>query len=464
MENLQKEQYEYIEKIKNIIPKLYTKKPTFCVITFGCQMNAKDSEKLSGILELSGFTEIEDENVADVVIFNTCTVRENANKRLYGRIGQLKTSYMNNKKKIIGIAGCMMQEKDEVEYIKEKYPYVKLIFGTFNVFKFAELLYDVLKENKKVYEIVDKPIDIVENLPMKNKYSFKCGVNIMYGCNNFCSYCIVPYVRGRERSRNEEDIINEIKNHIKNGVKEIMLLGQNVNSYGKDLGDKNCNFKELLQNVSKIDGLYRLRFMTSHPKDFSYDLIDVIKNNKTICKHIHLPVQSGSDRILDSMNRKYTKDEYLKLVKKIKNEIENIAITTDIIVGYPQETEEDFNDTLNLVREVEFDSVFTFKYSKRTGTKAAMMSGQVDGKIVSDRFDRLLSLVKEISERKTKEYENKIMECLIEDVEVKENMYVGRLDNNYLVYFPISDKKISDVVKVKLIKSHNFYFLGEEIK
>ena len=464
MENLQNKQYEYIEKIKNIIPKLYTKVPTFCVITFGCQMNAKDSEKLSGILELSGFTEIEDENVADVVIFNTCTVRENANKRLYGRIGQLKTSYMNNKKKIIGIAGCMMQEKDEVEYIKEKYPYVKLIFGTFNVFKFAELLYDVLKENKKVYEVVDKPIDIVENLPMKNKYSFKCGVNIMYGCNNFCSYCIVPYVRGRERSRNEEDIINEIKNHIKNGVKEIMLLGQNVNSYGKDIGDKSCNFKELLQNVSKIDGLYRLRFMTSHPKDFSYDLIDVIKNNKAICKHIHLPVQSGSDRILDSMNRKYTRDEYLKLVKKIKNEIENIAITTDIIVGYPQETEEDFNDTLNLVREVEFDSVFTFKYSKRTGTKAAMMSGQVDEKIVSDRFDRLLSLVKEISERKTKEYENKIMECLIEDVEVKENMYVGRLDNNYLVYFPISDKKISDVVKVKLIKSHNFYFLGEEIK
>ena len=463
MSDLKIEQYEYIEKLKRIVKNNYLETPTFCVVTFGCQMNAKDSEKLAGILELVGFREIADENAADIVIFNTCTVRENANNRLYGRIGQLKTSFYKNENKIIGICGCMMQEKSEVEYVKKKYPYVKLIFGTFNLFKFAEILYEVISKNKKVYEVIDKPIEIVDNLPMKNKYSFKCGVNIMYGCNNFCSYCIVPYVRGRERSRNFDDIIDEIKLHIKNGVKEIMLLGQNVNSYGNDLKDEKCSFKDILLRVSNIEGLYRLRFMTSHPKDFSYDLIDVIKKSKTICKHIHLPVQSGSNKILNSMNRKYTREHYLDIINHIKSEIKNISITTDIIVGYPTETEDDFNDTIDLIKQVEFDSVFTFKYSKREGTKAALMDGHIADDIVSKRFDRLLEVVREIADKKTKQYIGIESEALIEDIEIDKKMFVGRLDNNYLVYFPMSKKNIGDIARVRLKEAHNFYFIGEEI-
>ncbi len=462
MNNFTEEQYKYIEKIKTITSE-YQTIPKCCIVTFGCQMNAKDSEKLLGILLSCGYEETDDEEIADIVIFNTCTVRENANQRLYGRIGQLKNSAMKNKNKIIGICGCMMQEEDEVLNIKKKYPYVKIIFGTYNIHALAEILYKALTTKEKVYEVLKEPIAIVEDLPIENKFKFKCGINIMYGCNNFCSYCIVPYVRGRERSRNEEDILNEIKFHVKNGVKEIMLLGQNVNSYGNDKNDENINFVNLLKKVVKVEELKRVRFMTSHPKDFSYELIEVIKENDKICKHIHLPIQSGSNDILKSMNRKYTREEYLELVEKIKNNIEDVSITTDIIVGYPNETERDFEDTIDIIKKVEFDSVFTFKYSKRTGTKAAEMAGQVDDSVVTDRFNRLLEVVNEVVGSKSKKYINKIVEVLVEDIEREKDMLVSRTGNNYLVYFKSNKYKIGDFAKVKIVKSHGFYFTGEEV-
>ena len=339
---------------------------TYKIVTFGCQMNARDSEKLAGVLEKKGYVEGVDEQSADIVIFNTCTVRENANMRLYGRVGQLKKSCQENKHKIVGICGCMMQEKDEVDTIRAKYPHVKLIFGTHNIDDFEKLLDKAILDNKRVVEVLDEADGIEKEMPSKRVFPFKCGVNIMYGCNNFCTYCIVPYVRGRERSRTAKSIIEEIERFVKDGVIEVMLLGQNVNSYkGKldDSSDKILSFPELLSMVCKIKGLKRVRFMTSNPKDLSDELIDVICENGNCCRHIHLPVQSGSNKILELMNRHYTKEKYLDLVKKIKSKINDVAITTDVIVGFPGETEEDFFETIDLIKKAEFDSVFTFEYS-----------------------------------------------------------------------------------------------------
>lgn len=460
------EQLNYIEEIQNLISNnIIPKNLSYKVITFGCQMNAKDSEKLEGILINCGFTEAIDENSADIVMFNTCTVRENANQRLYGRIGQLKNSALKNKNKIIGICGCMMQEAEEVELIKNKYPYIKLIFGTHNIYQFAELLYNVLINHKKIIKVENEATDIVENLPTKNKYSFKCGINIMFGCNNFCTYCIVPYVRGRERSRSSKDIINEIKYQIKNGVIEVMLLGQNVNSYANDLNSDESvkNFPQLLNEVCKIDGLKRVRFMTSHPKDLSDELIQVIKNNNKICKHIHLPLQSGSDNILKMMNRKYTKSDYINLVDKIKNEIPEVSITTDIIVGFPGETEEDFNETLDVVKYCKFNAVYSFQYSKRTGTKASTMPNQIDEKTMKTRFDKLLDVIKIESSLSAEKYVNNIYDCLIEDIEKDKNLLVGRLGSNYLVYLKGPNELLGNIVNVKIVKSHGFYFDGEII-
>ena len=458
MREILKNELEYIEKIKNIVGD--EKKAT--VITFGCQMNAKDSEKYEGILEKCGFKLCNDEENADFVLFNTCTIRENANKRLYGRIGQLKNSYYKNKNKIIGICGCMMQEEDEVSYIKNKYPYVKLIFGTHNIYNFPKLLYDVLKEQKRNIEIVPDNNIIVENLPSHRKYSFKCGINIMFGCNNFCSYCIVPYVRGREKSRNSEDIINEIKNLVKDRVVEVMLLGQNVNSYGND--NSNYSFPELLENVSKIEGLKRIRFMTSHPKDFSDELIEVIKNNKNICRHIHLPLQSGSNKILKLMNRKYTREHYLNIINKIKNNIKDVSITTDIIVGFPNEDEEDFNDTLSIIKEVGFDSVFTFEYSKRTGTVASKMENQVDEKIVKIRFKKLLDTINEMNKNKFDKFIGNTYEVLVEEKDRENNLYLSRLSNNIICYIEGNDDMIGKFYDVKVLNNHGFYLDGEVVK
>lgn len=441
---------------------------TYKIVTFGCQMNAKDSEKLAGVLFEKGFKEIDSEEDADIVVFNTCTVRENANQKLYGHIGQLKSSYMKNKNKIIGICGCMMQEKDEVEKIQEKYPYIKLIFGTHNIDEFSSYIDEVLKTNKKLIKVYDKAENIERVLPSKRVFSFKCGINIMFGCNNFCTYCIVPYVRGRERSRDVDIIIDEIKKCVSDGVIEVMLLGQNVNSYKGKASDKynfknndEVTFSELLSEVCKIDGLERVRFMTSHPKDLSDDLIYVIKNNKKVCRHIHLPIQSGSDTILEKMNRHYNREKYLNIVNKIRNEIEDVAITTDIIVGFPGETERDFNDTISIIKEVGYDAVFTFEYSKRTGTKAAIMPDQVPESVVKERFKRLLEVVEECSGANTKKYEGRVMDILVEGLDKEKGKLTGRLSNNYLVHFEGDEKLIGKIVNVKLVKSKGFYFEGE---
>lgn len=441
---------------------------TYKIVTFGCQMNARDSEKLAGVLEEKGYVEIDSEEDADIVIFNTCTVRENANQRLYGRIGQLKKSYQNNKNKIIGICGCMMQERDEIEVIKNKYNHVRLIFGTHNIDEFGNLIDEVINSDGKVIRVYDESSNIEKSLPSKRVFKFKCGVNIMYGCNNFCTYCIVPYVRGRERSRSVDDIIEEIKADIRDGVIEVMLLGQNVNSYSGVASDKysfadneKVTFPELLEEVANIEGLKRIRFMTSHPKDLSDELIRVIKSHDNICRHIHLPVQSGSDNILKAMNRRYDRKSYLQVIKKIRDNIDDVGITTDIIVGFPGETEKNFEDTLSLINEVLYDAVFTFEYSKRTGTKAAEMDNQVPEEIVKKRFKRLLDAVENCSGKNVEKYVGRVMEVLVEGEDKISGKLTGRLSNNYLVHFTGDKELIGQIVKVRLVRSCKFYFEGE---
>ena len=434
--------------------------PTYKVVTFGCQMNARDSEKLSGILSEIGFTEAENEENADLVLFNTCTVRENANDRLYGRVGQLKKSKEKNPDMIIGICGCMMQEAEEVEKIKKSYRHVDLVFGTHNIYKLAEILFDHITTKKQVINVVESSNIIVEKLPNKRQYAFKSGVNITFGCNNFCSYCIVPYVRGRERSRKPEEIINEIEGLVADGVKEVMLLGQNVNSYGRGL-EEETDFPKLLEKVAKIEGLKRIRFMTPHPKDLSDDLIKVMRDNKKICRHLHLPLQSGSSLILKKMNRVYTKEDYLELVRKIKENIPDISLTTDIIVGFPGETEEDFNDTLEVVNKVRYDSAFTFIYSKRSGTPAAKWDNQIDPEIIKNRFDKLLKTVQDIASENTKKNEGRCMPVLVEGKnEYMEGYLSGKLDNNLTVHFKGRKRLIGEIVDVCLDESKGFYYMG----
>jgi tRNA-2-methylthio-N6-dimethylallyladenosine synthase len=433
---------------------------TFCTTTFGCQMNAKDSEKLSGILEKIGYVETDTEE-ADFVLYNTCTVRENANTRVYGRLGFLKNLKKKNPGMLITLCGCMMQENAEVEKIKNSYRFVDIIFGTHNIFKLAELIYSRLNSKRMIIDIWKDTNLIVEDLPSERKYRFKAGVNIMYGCNNFCSYCIVPYVRGRERSRNPEDIIKEIKDLVADGVVEIMLLGQNVNSYGKTL-EHPITFSDLLLQIEEIEGLERIRFMTSHPKDLSDSLIEVMKNSKKICNHLHLPIQSGSSKLLKIMNRKYTKEDYLALVDRIKTAMPDISLTTDIIIGFPGETEEDFLETLDVVRKVKYDSAYTFLYSKRTGTPAAGMEGQVEESVAKDRFNRLLKEIQDISSSLTAKAEGSIQSILVEEVNEQNNsLMTGRLSNNILVHFPGDRNMIGTLVNVKLLECKGFYYMGE---
>lgn len=458
----EKQKY-YIEKCKELISvkeQQYGRKLTACVVTFGCQMNFKDSEKLMGILTEIGYEETEDEH-ADFVLYNTCTVRENANLKIYGRLGYLSKIKEKNPDMLIGLCGCMMQEPHVVEKLNKSYRFVDIIFGTHNIFLLAQLLYDRLISGHKVEDIWDGTTEIVEDLPVIRKYDFKSGVNIMYGCNNFCSYCIVPYVRGRERSRNPEDIIEEIRELVSNGVVEIMLLGQNVNSYGKTLKHP-ISFAELLRRIEKIDGLLRIRFMTSHPKDLSDELIEVMAQSKKICKQMHLPLQSGSSRLLKIMNRHYDKEQYLRLVDKLRSAIPDIGLTTDIIVGFPGETEEDFEETLDVVKRARYDSAFTFIYSKRSGTPAAKMPDQVPEEVVKDRFDRLLNIVNEISREKTKLLENTVQPVLVEERNKKLSGYVsGRLSNNSVVHFKGSTNLIGQIVNVELKEAKGFYYMGE---
>lgn len=435
---------------------------TYCLTTFGCQMNEKQSEVVAGIMDEIGYHR-QDNEEADVVIYNTCTVRENANLKVYGRLGHLHSLKDKNPDMKIILFGCMMQEPHVVEKIKKTYPFVNLVFGTHNIFKFAELFYDMQQSEQQIVDIWEGTDQIVEDLPTERNYTFKSGVNIMFGCNNFCSYCIVPYVRGRERSRNPEDIIREIQGLVADGVVEVMLLGQNVNSYGKTL-EHPMTFAQLLTEIEKIKGLERIRFMTSHPKDLSDELIEVMKHSKKICKHLHLPVQSGSTEILKKMNRRYTKEQYLELVRKIKEAVPDISLTTDIIVGFPGETEEDFLETMDVVKKVRYDSAFTFIYSKRTGTPAAAMENQVPEDVVKDRFDRLLKEVQSISAEVCSVHEGTTQSVLVEAVNDHDPALVtGRLSNNILVHFPGEKELIGKIVSVRLDACKGFYYIGTRV-
>lgn len=435
--------------------------PTCCVTTFGCQMNARDSEKLVGILKQVGY-EMTDSEKADFVIFNTCTVRDNANQRVYGRLGELNGYKRKNPKMKIALCGCMMQEPAVIEKLKKSYSFVDLVFGTHNIFKFAELLCALFEKEQKgmLIDIWEDTDQIVEELPAERKYAFKSGINIMFGCNNFCSYCIVPYVRGRERSREPKDIIREIERLVEEGVVEIMLLGQNVNSYGRNL-DNPMTFAQLLQEVEKIEGLQRIRFMTSHPKDLSDELIQVMKTSEKICRHLHLPLQSGSTEILTRMNRRYTKEQYVELALKIRREIPDIAITTDIIVGFPGETEADLEETIDVVRTVKYDNAFTFIYSKRTGTPAAAMENQVPEEQVKKGFDKLLKVVQETAREQAAKYRGQVMDALIEEVNENDSaMVTGRLSNNTIVHVQGDASLIGKIVPVSLDECHGFYYMG----
>ena len=472
-ENEPARQEYFIERLSEYIEEriiTFGKAPSFFVATFGCQMNAHDSEKLTGILCKIGYLEAASEEEADLVIFNTCTVRENANQKLYGHLGALKKRKEKNPDMLIGICGCMMQQPEIVEYIREKYTFVDLIFGTFNFYKMAELLYKRLSENgKNVTEVLPAPEKNVEMLPRKRKYSFKSGVNIMYGCNNFCTYCIVPYVRGRERSRTPEDILSEVRDLAANGYVEVMLLGQNVNSYGINfLGESEIisnnpeyGFPELLDDVCKVEGIRRVRFMTSHPKDLSDKLIDVIENNPKVARHIHLPFQAGSTRILKAMNRRYTKEDYLALVEKIRNRLGDVSLTTDIMVGFPGETEEDIQDTIDVIRKARFDQAFTFIYSIRSGTPAASME-QLPADLVNERFSRVLEVVRETCSVESARFAGQTKEVLVEcENDHMEGYLTGRMDNNIVVHFKGDKELIGSFVNVRLDEAKGFYYIGE---
>ena len=408
-----------------------------------------------------GFKRQDTEN-ADVVIYNTCTVRENANLKVYGRLGKLHSLKKSNPDMKIALFGCMMQEKQVVDKIQKDYPFVNLVFGTHNIFKFAELFYEMENRDSQLIDIWEGTDKIVEELPTERNYSFKSGVNIMFGCNNFCSYCIVPYVRGRERSREPEAIVKEIEALVADGVTEVMLLGQNVNSYGKTLKNP-VTFAQLLEKVEAIEGLKRIRFMTSHPKDLSDELIQYMGKSRKVCHHLHLPMQSGSSRILKVMNRHYDKEKYLGLVEKIRKAVPDISLTTDIIVGFPGETEEDFQETLDVVEKSCFDTAFTFIYSKRSGTPAAKMEDQVPEDVVKDRFDRLLKLVQEKGREASSRFEGEVQEVLVETESKEKGIFTGRTQYNLLVHFPGTPDLLGKYINVRLDTCKGFYYMGTQV-
>ena len=456
-------QYECIDKIKLLADEwsMQAGRPIVAnVTTFGCQMNARDSEKLRGILNKAGFQDTENEDDADIVIYNTCTVRDNANQHVFGRLGHLNGVKRNKKDMIIGLCGCMMQEPHIVEKVKKSYPFVDLIFGTHNLYAFPELLLKVLTDRKRVIDVRDRTEVFPEHLPVVRKYPFKSGVNIMYGCNNFCTYCIVPYVRGREVSRTPEEILAEVKRLADDGVIEVMLLGQNVNSYGKTL-EHPMSFAELLLRVCEVPGIERVRFMTSHPKDLSDELIEAMAKNKKICPHLHLPVQAGSSRLLKRMNRHYDREHYMELVRKLRERMPDISLTTDIIVGFPGETEEDFEETLSLVREVGYDSAFTFIYSKRTGTPAASYPDQVPDKVAHERLTKLLAEVKERAEERCARFTGQTMDVLVEELNREPGLVTGRTPHNIVVHLPGDETMIGKIIPVKLVRCLGFYYIGE---
>ncbi len=432
----------------------------FQITTFGCQMNEHDSEIMAGLLSEMGYTETQDRDHANLVIFNTCSIRENADKRFFGTLGQLKKNKMaRGDEYIVCVCGCMMQQEQFIETIEKKYPWVDIIFGTHNIENLPKLLEKRMNTGEKQREILEDRTRICEGLPAKRKYRHKSYVNITFGCNNFCTYCIVPYTRGREKSREAGDIVQEIKNLVKDGVKEVMLLGQNVNSYKSATGE---DFADLINAINEINGLERIRFMTSHPKDLSDKLIKAYGDCNKLCKNIHLPVQSGSDEILEKMNRKYTSKSYMKLVEKIREVCPSVTISTDIIVGFPGETEEDFQKTLDLIENVEYDSAFTFMYSPRKGTPAAKYHEQIDEEVQHERFQRLVDLVNNISEKKNSKYVGMVEKVLVEG-RSKNNptKLEGRTDGFKLVHFEGTDDIIGQIVSVKIVGSNTFSLEGE---
>ncbi len=439
-------------------------KKHFYIETWGCQMNEEDSEKLSGMLKRVGYTKTENKEDAGIILFNTCCVRENAENKVFGNLGSLKHLKKENPDLIIGICGCMMQQEGMADKILKKFPYVNIVFGTHNAYKFPEYLNRVKTEGVQIKEIFNKETDIVEGLPIDRESNVKAFVTIMYGCNNFCTYCIVPYVRGRERSRKPEDILNEVRELVAQGYKEITLLGQNVNSYGKGL-EEEVDFAKLLRMIDEIEGLERVRFMTSHPKDLTHDVIMAIKECDKLCEQIHLPVQSGSNSILKKMNRHYTKEYYLDLIKKIKEEIPGVTLTTDIIVGFPGETEEDFQETLELVKKVGYSSAFTFIYSRRNNTPADMMLNQVSEEDKHHRFNRLIAAVNERVIAQNKAEEGNILEVLVEGNSKNDaEKLTGRTRTGRLVNFTGENVNVGELVNVKITRAQNFSLIGEVIK
>lgn len=446
------------------IQKIDDKNLKYYIETWGCQMNEEDSEKLSGMLKRMGYESTDEREAASIIIFNTCCVRENAENKVYGNLGMLKKQKEKNPDLIIGICGCMMQQKGMADEILKRFPYVDIIFGTHNSYKFPEYLNRVKTEGVQIKEILDKETKIIEGVPIDRKSSVKAFVTIMYGCNNFCTYCVVPYVRGRERSRKPEDIIKEIEELVAEGYKEITLLGQNVNSYGKGL-EEEISFADLLRRINEIKGLERIRFMTSHPKDLNIDVIHAIRDCDKLCEQIHLPVQSGSDSILKVMNRHYTKEYYLDLAKKIREEIPDVTFTTDIIVGFPGETEEDFEETIDLVKKVQYDSAFTFIYSRRNHTPADKMENQIPDDVKHDRFNRLVEVVNEGIVASNKAAEGKVYEVLVEGTSKNdESKLTGRTRNGKLVNFNGCKEMIGKLVNVKIVEAKSFSLVGEVIK
>ncbi len=458
------QQYKYIETMKQYNQGIISglgKPVRYNIETFGCQMNENDSERLSGMLSEMGYSECSERRDSDLIIFNTCCVRENAEQKVYGHLGALKKLKETNPNLIIAICGCMMQQKEVVDHIKKTYKHVDIIFGTHNLYKFPELLNTAITTKSTIIDVWDSTGSIAENMPIARKDNIKAWVTVMYGCNNFCSYCIVPYVRGRERSRSLEEIKNEVEKLAEDGCKEITLLGQNVNSYGKDL-EGDLTFAGLLRELNKIQGIERIRFMTSHPKDLSDELIYAMRDCEKVCEHLHLPVQSGSSKVLDEMNRKYKKEQYLELIEKVKSNIQGIALSTDIIVGFPGETEEDFNETLDVVAKARFDMAYTFLYSKRTGTPAAKNPEQIPESVKKQRFDKLLELQNTISKEINDQLLGKEMEVLVEGLsKSSKTTYTGRTRENKIVNFKGSPDMIGKLVKVKIDEIQTWSLLGK---
>ncbi len=434
---LPKEEMERQQQFMQQVNHLFGEKThKYTLQTFGCQMNENDSEKLAGMLREMGYVPAKTVEESDLIIFNTCCVRENAEEKVYGHLGALKKLHQDNPNLVIAVCGCMMQQKTVQEEIKKKYKQVDLVFGTHNLYQFPELLQQVLQNRKSIMEVWDSAGTIVEGMPIERDSTVKAWVTIMYGCNNFCTYCIVPYVRGRERSRMPSEIVKEVEFLVANGVKEVTLLGQNVNSYRGFEQDREVRFPELLGLIHQVEGLERIRFMTSHPKDLSPDLIQAMKHLPKVCKQLHLPMQSGSSRVLKEMNRHYTKEQYLQLIADIKREIPDITLSTDIIVGFPGETEEDFSETLDVVAKAEFDMAYTFLYSRRTGTPAAKAENQIPEGVMKERFDRLVALQTENSRKMNEPLAGKVVTVLCEGASKSNpDKLTGRTDGNKIVNF-----------------------------